>query len=64
MCEWCDEDKIQDYKKYHDVLPSKRIDCIVKSDENYFLWLECEDWYYSGNVIELNYCPICGRKLK
>lgn len=39
--------------------------CITKDkdDEEYYLWNECEDEYYTGNIMEIKYCPVCGRKL-
>ena len=27
------------------------------------LWIEVDDWYYSGIKKEIYYCPICRRKL-
>lgn len=37
---------------------------IVKNyDDKIGLYVSCEDWYYSGVVMNINYCPICGRKL-
>ena len=39
--------------------------CITKDkdDEKYYLWNECMDDYYTGNIMEIKYCPVCGRKL-
>lgn len=28
-----------------------------------YLWARCNDSYYTGAVMKINYCPICGRKL-
>ena len=37
---------------------------IVKDDDDKIgLYVPCEDWYYSDVVMNINYCPICGRKL-
>lgn len=37
---------------------------IVKDDDDEIgLYVPCEDWYYSDVVMNINYCPICGRKL-
>ncbi len=44
-----------------------RNNCIVydESDNSYNLWVECEDWYYSGiQFYNIEFCPYCGRKLK
>ena len=40
--------------------------CVTKNknDEEYYLWNECVDDYYTGNIMKINYCPVCGRKLK
>ena len=27
----------------------------------YELWSECDDSYYTGHVLDIQYCPICGR---
>lgn len=41
------------------------VDCITfdKEDNAFNLWHESEDDYYTGNIMEINYCPVCGRKL-
>lgn len=37
---------------------------IVKNyDGKIGLYVPCNGWYYSGVVIDINHCPICGRKL-
>ena len=61
MCKFCDN--IHDVEKYEKIDPYCRIDCIVKHKDIYGYWHECEDWYYSGILFEINYCPKCGRKL-
>ena len=40
-------------------------DCITYDEKigEYCLWHECIDDYYTGNIMEINYCPRCGRKL-
>ena len=42
-----------------------RYGIIVHNLENntYGIWIQHDDDYYSGVAIEINYCPICGRKL-
>ena len=61
MCEFCDN--IKDVEQYKKISPHDRVDCIVKYKNCYCYWNECLDWYYSGILFELNYCPKCGRKL-
>ena len=34
-----------------------------KEYDSYHLWHECDDSYYSGIIMEIKYCPVCGRKL-
>ena len=67
MCKWCDKDEIKQLEQYEDEDEDDRVNCIVydKSDNLYHLWVECEDWYYSGvQFYDIEFCPYCGRKLK
>ena len=32
-------------------------------NNNYGLYVPCEDDYYSGTVLDIEYCPKCGEKL-
>ncbi len=63
MCDFCSDIKeLQEYKNLH---CWDRVNCIVY-DANYNMygyWVECEDSYYSGVELIINYCPKCGRKL-
>lgn len=34
-----------------------------RDDDTYNIWHECDDDYYSGEVLEINFCPKCGRKI-
>jgi len=64
MCDFCKE--IKDFMKYGaaDVNPYERKNCIVKdSENNKGLWIECDDYYYSGWALDINFCPKCGKKL-
>ena len=36
---------------------------IVRNDNDFKLWTRCDDNYYTGMVMTINYCPKCGRKL-
>ena len=67
MCKWCDKDRIKDLKEYADTDNWERTNCIVydKDNETYNIWVECEDFYYSGKEIwDIQFCPYCGRKLE
>ena len=48
-----------------DWLDRKSLRCITynKDDNTYNIWSECDDYYYSGEILEINFCPICGRKI-
>lgn len=61
MCNFCEHIEIKnDYKRK----PFwERDNCIVKNNEDYELWVECDDSYYSGIAMNINYCPKCGREL-
>ena len=62
MCNFCDNIKDVEYIKKRPFW--ERTTEIVQTGEYTFgLWIECPDSYYSGIDIEINYCPICGRKL-
>ena len=36
---------------------------IVMKNGMPYLYIPCEDYYYSGTVMQINYCPKCGRDL-
>ena len=36
---------------------------IVMEDEKPWLYVPCEDSYYSDTKLQINYCPKCGRRL-
>ena len=66
MCDFCDE--IYDEFKLNTTHPMNRegfYNCITydKINNNFCLWHECVDDYYTGNIMEIKYCPVCGRKL-
>lgn len=62
MCNFCNN--IKKIEQYEEMYSWDRKDAIVqKKNKAFGLWIECEDSYYSGVTMEINYCPICGRKL-
>ena len=67
MCEWwCDKDEIKDVEEYEKAYSLERTNHIVynKNTKQYHIWVECEDWYYSGiQFHNIKFCPYCGRKL-
>ena len=62
MCNFCNN--IKKIEQYEETDSWDRHNTIVQKKNNSFgLWIECEDYYYSGVAMEINYCPVCGRKL-
>lgn len=62
MCDFCDN--IKDSKWIKETSPYDRYNCIVQTEEKTFgLWVECEDYYYSGIAMQINFCPKCGFNL-
>ena len=62
MCNLCNN--IKKIEQYEEVDSWDRKNTIVqKKDKTFGLWIECDDYYYSGVAMEINYCPKCGRKL-
>lgn len=59
-CDFCNE--IYDEFKLNTTHPMNRefCNCITydENDNTYNLWNECEDDYYTGNIMEIKYC-IC-----
>ena len=40
--------------------------CVIThntKDDTFNIWSECDDDYYSREVLESNFCPECGRKI-
>ena len=68
MCDFCENiiineeyDSLSGFDRYD--LP---MSFIMKDNilNQYHLFFECDDWYYSGRYLEdIKYCPKCGRKL-
>lgn len=64
-CDLCE--KIYDVEELRNTYWSEReySNYITHNEEHdsYHLWHECDDSYYSGTIMEIGYCPVCGRKL-
>ena len=63
MCEFCNN--IVSREEHEEKSSWDRDNCIVKNrNNNYGIWIECDDYYYSGvRISSIHYCPYCGRKL-
>lgn len=63
-CKLCE--KIYPNKKLYQKLFDNPYDesyAIVMENGAPYLYVPCDDWYYSDTVMQVNYCPKCGRKL-
>ena len=36
---------------------------IVKAKDSFNLWSQVDDNFYTGRIMEIKYCPVCGRQL-
>lgn len=36
---------------------------IVEDNDSFALWNQIEDNFYTSRVMEIKYCPVCGRQL-
>lgn len=64
-CEFCNVIYNADELKRQYWVVREVCDCITYDEtfKEYHLWHECGDDYYTGNIMEIKYCPVCGRKL-
>ena len=63
-CEFCK--KIYPSKEEYKELFESHWDeekVIVKDGDEYWIYIPMDDYFYSGNYLQINYCPQCGRKL-
>lgn len=65
-CEFCNIIYNADELKKQYWTDREVCDCITYNEKigEYCLWHECVDEYYTGNIMKINYCPRCGRKLR
>lgn len=40
-----------------------REEAIVMDGRGPGLYIPCDDWYYSKIVMNVNFCPVCGRQV-
>lgn len=64
-CSFCN--KIYNTQKLKETYWADRdvVNCITHNEEDntYNIWHECEDDCYSDEILEINFCPKCGRKI-
>ena len=62
MCDFCDNIKDKEWFEERDSWDRKN--AIVQIGEKTFgLWIECEDYFYSGVAMKIKFCPLCGADL-
>lgn len=54
---WASKEAYQDNFEYR----SDETCAIVMENEEPCLYVPCEDWFYSDIVMQINFCPKCGR---
>lgn len=64
-CNFCN--KIYNAQKLKETYWTDRdiVNCITYNEEDntYNIWHECQDDYYSDEILKINFCPKCGRKI-
>jgi hypothetical protein len=64
MCQYCDQDKLEEFNTDNlKVTPKYGHAWINKDFDLYEINFELDDVIHCASF-EINYCPICGRKLK
>lgn len=63
-CEFCSKiwDNVKEYKESFEFEDEER-EAIVMNGHRPGLYIPCDDWYYSKIVMNVNFCPVCGRQV-
>lgn len=63
-CKFCEKiwNSQEEYKNQFEYYWDERNSIVMKDGEPY-LYVPCEDYFYSDVVMQINYCPKCGRKV-
>ena len=63
-CEFCNKiwDNVKEYKESFEFEDEER-EAIVMNGHGPGLYIPCDDWYYSKIVMNVNFCPVCGRQV-
>ena len=61
MCEYCEESEIGTFRELTDDCPNARFYADLGFGKLYLEYTEDEETDYA--LVEINYCPMCGRKL-
>ena len=64
-CNFCKKiwNSKEEYQKQFQHRWDEEVSIVKSYDSKIGLYVPCNDWYYSDVVIDIYYCPICGRKL-
>lgn len=64
-CDFCNKIYNEDELNNKYWLDREEVNCITYDENNniYSFWHECDDDSYTGNIMKIKYCPMCGRKL-
>lgn len=63
-CDFCSKiwDNVKEYKESFEFEHEER-EAIVMNSRGPGLYIPCDDWYYSKIVMNVNFCPVCGRQV-
>ena len=63
-CELCSKiwNNVKEYKESFEFEHEER-EAIVIDGRGPGLYIPCDDWYYSKIVMNVNFCPVCGRQV-
>ena len=62
MCEYCEKNEAGNFRELTDDCPNARFYADLSFGKLYLEYTEDEVTDYA--LVEINYCPMCGRKLK
>ena len=63
-CDFCSKiwDNVKEYKESFEFEHEER-EAIVMDGRGPGPYIPCDDWYYSKIVMNVNFCPVCGRQV-
>ena len=63
-CDFCSKiwNNVKEYKESFEFEHDER-EAIVMDVHGPGLYIPCDDWYYSKIVMNINFCPNCGRQV-
>ena len=63
-CDFCSKiwDNVKEYKESFEFEHEER-EAIVMNGHRFGLYIPCDDPWYSRTIMDLNFCPVCGRQV-